>query len=292
MAFSPQSLPANVQEAFKLGAICWPLVVQECVNSKIFDLDRLASIVFYLHYPERNGKPIASHETDMIEKWKAFRTLIKPMVPVMSKPKAPSAEDPAQQEWLNYLKTKNVDSNAWFTQTVKDWIKIPPKGVEVKRFSGGDPDWGYLVVYKSEDHSKCPMCWVQDRRLQWFQEFPTAISYYRRKTGGSDERLAKILSLTFDSWNTSVEFYMLKKKMCLAVAKMKAREDGVKMLEATVGGFMGILGLTGARSLFAAQTSPVPLSQLHEKLLNPDFVGRLDAMERVSLEKKNQMVNP
>jgi len=63
MSFDPKKLPSRVYEAFKLGAVAWPLVVQKAVAEGITDVDELASIVFYLNHPERNGRPISAGET-------------------------------------------------------------------------------------------------------------------------------------------------------------------------------------------------------------------------------------
>lgn len=76
MAFDPKSLPSNVYKAYQIGAFNWMVVVEEAIKVQMNDKSELASIVFYLHHPERNGKPIAAHEVKEINQWKAFRTLI------------------------------------------------------------------------------------------------------------------------------------------------------------------------------------------------------------------------
>lgn len=78
MSFDPRSLPAPVYVMFKQGAIVWPLVLEKALHSGIHDLNKLTDIVFYLHFPARIGNPLKPHETQLILKWKAFRSLIKP----------------------------------------------------------------------------------------------------------------------------------------------------------------------------------------------------------------------
>jgi hypothetical protein len=81
MAFNPDTLPSSVRDAFQYGPIAWMLVVQEGIKAGMKDASELADIVFFLHHPERHGRPIDAGETDLIDQWKSFRTLIKPLVP-------------------------------------------------------------------------------------------------------------------------------------------------------------------------------------------------------------------
>lgn len=76
MAFDPTTLPSNVYKAYQVGFFNWMALVEEAIKIQMTDKDELASIVFYMHHPERNGKPIQSHELDMISQWRGFRTLI------------------------------------------------------------------------------------------------------------------------------------------------------------------------------------------------------------------------
>lgn len=85
MAFDPKMLPVKVYEAFCLGPGAWPLVVECAIAAKITDADKIANIVFYMHHPERLGRPLASDETKLINEWKAFRTLVKPRVEAVAK---------------------------------------------------------------------------------------------------------------------------------------------------------------------------------------------------------------
>jgi hypothetical protein len=78
MSFDPKTLPLTVQTAFKQGPLAWALVVENCLHTGIEDPDKLADIVFFLHHPERNGRPLLSVETTLIKQWKGFRTLIMP----------------------------------------------------------------------------------------------------------------------------------------------------------------------------------------------------------------------
>jgi hypothetical protein len=69
-------------------------LVRTAVDNGMRDIDRLASVVFYLHHPERGGRQIDVSETAAIEEWKNWRTLIDPMVPYMAKhPKKAASRD-------------------------------------------------------------------------------------------------------------------------------------------------------------------------------------------------------
>jgi hypothetical protein len=83
MAFDPNQLPPSVRSVYEQGPIAWPQVVQHAIGVNIKSLNKLTDIVFYLHYPERIGKPLKANETDLIAKWQAFRTLIKPRLQAM-----------------------------------------------------------------------------------------------------------------------------------------------------------------------------------------------------------------
>lgn len=78
MSFDPKTLPAGVQAAYRMGPMAWALVVEKCIGAGIENPDKLADIVFYLHHPERNGRPLLAVETTLIKQWKGFRTLIMP----------------------------------------------------------------------------------------------------------------------------------------------------------------------------------------------------------------------
>jgi hypothetical protein len=102
MSFNPNTLPPTVMAAYRRGPTFWPLVVQKAVQVGIRDVDFLASVVFYLHYPERNGRPIAPHEKTMIDKWKAFRTTIKFQIPA-------GAPKPSEYSGLEEFISMNFD---------------------------------------------------------------------------------------------------------------------------------------------------------------------------------------
>lgn len=78
MSFNPSKLPPNVYAAYKMGAMAWPLVVEKGIQAGITDTDRLTDIVFYLHHPERNGRPLEAREAGLITQWKNFRSIIAP----------------------------------------------------------------------------------------------------------------------------------------------------------------------------------------------------------------------
>ena len=80
MSFDPKTLPSSVQIAFKQGPLAWALVVENCLRAGIYEPDKLTDIVFFLHHPERNGRPLLAVETTLIKQWKGFRTLIMPRI--------------------------------------------------------------------------------------------------------------------------------------------------------------------------------------------------------------------
>lgn len=82
-----RDLSPAVYDVFAQGPLAWPLLVQTAVKAGVRDVDRLASIVFYLHHPERGGRQIDPGETGMVAEWKSWRTLIKPLVPAKEAPK-------------------------------------------------------------------------------------------------------------------------------------------------------------------------------------------------------------
>jgi hypothetical protein len=99
MPFDAQrDLPSAVYDVFAQGPFYWMLLVRTAVDKEIYDVDRLASVVFYLHHPERGGRKIDLSETEAITEWKNWRTLIDPMVPYMkkhpTKPKPVSRDNP------------------------------------------------------------------------------------------------------------------------------------------------------------------------------------------------------
>ena len=80
MSFQLATYPASVQAAFRQGPMAWALVVENCLRSGIYEPTRLTDIVFYLHHPERNGRPLLPSEITMIKQWKGFRALIMPKI--------------------------------------------------------------------------------------------------------------------------------------------------------------------------------------------------------------------
>jgi len=78
MSFDPRTLPPSVQAAYRQGPLAWALVIENCLRVGIEDPVKLTDIVFYLHHPERIGRPLLPTETTLIKQWKGFRTLIAP----------------------------------------------------------------------------------------------------------------------------------------------------------------------------------------------------------------------
>ncbi len=131
MAFRVNDLPAAARAAFAYGPLAWMLVVQECIKAGMTNADELASIVFYLHHPERGGKPIQPSEKTLVEQWKAFRDLIKPLLvhlPASNKPsKFPSVTSSEYIRWvkasLNRVLGTTLPDNAVDTLEYRYWIK-------------------------------------------------------------------------------------------------------------------------------------------------------------------------
>ena len=76
--FRAVDLPNKVKEAFARGPLAWPAVVQRAIEAGIRDSAKLASIVFFLHHSERDGRALDSNEPNfkkLSEEWKAWRTL-------------------------------------------------------------------------------------------------------------------------------------------------------------------------------------------------------------------------
>jgi hypothetical protein len=80
MNFDPRRLPPSVYNAYTMGAMAWPLVVEKAIQAGITNVNKLADIVFYLHHPERSGRPLGAGETSLINQWKNFRNLVAPRV--------------------------------------------------------------------------------------------------------------------------------------------------------------------------------------------------------------------
>ena len=92
MDFLPSHLPASVRDAFQYGPLAWPLVVQECIKAGLADANELTDIVFFLHHPERYGKAIEVGEKTLIDEWKAFRALVKPLLSHLPPSDKPSSK--------------------------------------------------------------------------------------------------------------------------------------------------------------------------------------------------------
>lgn len=80
MKFNPKILPYNVKKIYKLGPLAWIYVIRVAINEGISDIDFLTDIAFYLHHPELKGRSLEIGETDLIESWTSFRSLIKPLL--------------------------------------------------------------------------------------------------------------------------------------------------------------------------------------------------------------------
>jgi hypothetical protein len=75
--------PPDVRQAIAMGGAVWPLALQRAIKSGIRDSIKLANIAFFMHHPERDGRPISANEPgagDLIALWKFFRDEAKKML--------------------------------------------------------------------------------------------------------------------------------------------------------------------------------------------------------------------
>lgn len=80
MSFSPDKLPNTVKKVYELGPLAWVLVVRTAIDIGMRNLDELADIAFYLHYPDLKGRQLKVGETELVEQWVSLRSLIKPIL--------------------------------------------------------------------------------------------------------------------------------------------------------------------------------------------------------------------
>lgn len=84
MTLDPTFLPPKTYQSYKLGAGAWPSVIRTAAEEGIKDIDCLADIVFYLHHPEMEGRPLVPGETSLIDQWKQFRSRLPSVIPAPS----------------------------------------------------------------------------------------------------------------------------------------------------------------------------------------------------------------
>jgi len=132
-------------------------LVRTAVENGIRDVDRLASIVFYLHHPERNGRAIDPSETAMIAQWKNWRTLIKPMVPVMGKaapkvgPVAPATRNvPVHLYVLQPGEFPVSEQHTWGSG--QSWVPIQGIAQLVELIKSRCGQRGYVKTLRSGGH--------------------------------------------------------------------------------------------------------------------------------------------
>jgi hypothetical protein len=83
----------DVQQAIAMGGAVWPLALQRAIKSGIRDSSKLANIAFFMHHPERDGRPISPNESgagDLIALWKFFRDEAKRMLSPAAPASTPS----------------------------------------------------------------------------------------------------------------------------------------------------------------------------------------------------------
>lgn len=94
--FPVAMLPGGVREVFATP-IFWPLAVQRAIAAGMRDLDQLTNIAFFMHHPERLTRgvgraldPAEPRFAALSAEWKAFRTMVAPMLTPSSAPPAPT----------------------------------------------------------------------------------------------------------------------------------------------------------------------------------------------------------
>ncbi|MEP7366532.1 MAG: hypothetical protein ABI972_25020 [Acidobacteriota bacterium] len=259
MAFDPQTLPSTVRDAyFTYGAIGWMAVVQTAVQAGISDVDRLASIVFYLHHPERNGKKIEASEPEMINQWKAFRTLIKPAVPAMSKPSSkPKDPDDSAVDW-------HVDDvEAWQIQKawgkeLAEWAMIPPIGTEAKEFappSSMRDNYKTVFAWKSTNPNiKCVA--NPKQRLQILAMLRDDMTYWSWRLGGN--RIgAQAVQSAAETAIRDYRDYIVNRNMCPKAAYNRLVGINNDMIYQMIIGFYQMLGPKGVPTSYAAGSEAI-----------------------------------
>lgn len=139
----PYDLPGAVRALYqkhKNAPALWPLVVQEAVKLGYRSRNQLTDLVFYMHHPERVGKPIQASETSLVAEWKGYRGFVDSAIPSWSKAAEPSLvqllEDVDREEdlggrslaqrlarfrlysfLLRAMKGERVDDRFWSYQT-------------------------------------------------------------------------------------------------------------------------------------------------------------------------------
>lgn len=259
MPFDPNTLPASVRDAyFTMGAIGWMAVVQAAVRAGITDLDRLASITFYLHHPERNGKQIEAHESEMIKQWKAFRTLIKPAVPYLNKPSKPDPSPAGTpDDW--YIE----DTEAWEIQKawgkdLAEWAKIRPNGTEAKEFT--PPSHmrdNYKTVFAWKSVNPNITCAANPKqRLQILAMLRDDKTYWNWRTGGSH---VGTLSLQTAAETAIRDYrdYIVLRKMCPKAAYNRLVSINKDVIYQMFLGLFQLLGPKGVPTKFAEGTEAI-----------------------------------
>jgi hypothetical protein len=213
MAFNPTSLPPSVYEAYKSGPLAWPLVVQRAVDEDIRDLDRLTSIVFYLHHPERNGRKIAANESDMIDQYNGFKALIGPMVPAVKKPHKGAPAPPAVDWSIDDTEAWNIRKQ--WGQELLDWAQIPPDGTEAREFSPiPSLQDNYTTVFAWKSTQPKTSCVANPgQRLQLLAMLRDDKAYWDRHADGSRIASAALRSAAATAI-ADYRDYIVNRKMC------------------------------------------------------------------------------
>jgi hypothetical protein len=241
MAFNPATLPADVYAAYKLGPLNWPVVVKTAVQKQITDLDKLASIVFYLHHPERNGQQIGAHEKEMINQWKGFRNLIKPLVPVMSKPDPPKDPSPPP-EVIDWVLTPEEEADLRrYGREALEWAQTPPiEDVETYEFLVPQhlrKNYKVLFAWKSNNPKiKCAADSKQTR-VKGLLMLRDDMAYWLEAMRG-DERLATIRRHTAEVAIRDYRDFIVNRKMCPKAARNRLFNISQDVIKEMIYGFL------------------------------------------------------
>ncbi|MBL8229434.1 MAG: hypothetical protein JNL98_13180 [Bryobacterales bacterium] len=77
MSFHPTKLPLPMQEQWVKGPSNTDGLIRAAAHVGLYDVDFVASAVFYLRHPERNYRKIEAYETMAIAEWKQCRAAVQ-----------------------------------------------------------------------------------------------------------------------------------------------------------------------------------------------------------------------
>jgi hypothetical protein len=188
MAFHPSHLPLPMQMEWVKGPSNWKGLIYAACNVGLYKTDYLASVVFYLHHPERNYRPIDAHETSLIAEWKEWKRKIedtmrtRPSPPPIKK----TSPTPSEVDWSpDWAEIEQIRRD--YGPEVADWAALPPDGVDAVEFTAPSHlkrNYGTIFVWKSASPSS--VCAPNPKqRVQIAAILRTDRAYWTERTGGN-----------------------------------------------------------------------------------------------------------